>query len=115
MKSLKSLFVITLLMGGFAIGQANTTLTPQLKIGVVVTSIHKPKIYVHKGVRFHYSNGIWYRTSGRRYVVSAAPVGVVVRTLPRGRKIVRINGRKYYRYNGVYYQKRKGGFIVVRI
>ena len=115
MKSLKSLLIITALMGGFAIGQANTKLTPQIKIGVVVSTVHNPKVYVHKGVRFHYSKGIWYRTSGRRYVVAAAPVGVVVRTLPRGRKVVRIKGRKYYRYNGVYYQKRSRGYIVVRI
>ena len=115
MKSLKSLLIVTALLGGFAIGQANTNLTTKIKIGVVVTTVHNPKVYVHKGVRFHYSNGIWYRTSGRRYVVTAAPVGVVVRTLPRGRKVVRVNGRKYYRFNGVYYQKRKGGFIVVRL
>ncbi|MCX2720242.1 DUF6515 family protein [Lentiprolixibacter aurantiacus] len=115
MKSLKSLFVITFLLAGFAIGQASNSFAPQLKIGVVVTKVHKPKIYVHKGVRFHYSKGIWYRTSGNRYVVAAAPVGVVVRTLPRGRKVVRINGRKYYRFNGVYYQKRKGGYIVVSV
>ena len=115
MKSLKSLLIVIALLGGFAIGQANTSFAPQLKIGVVVTTVHKPKVYVHKGVRFHYSKGIWYRTSGKRYVVSAAPVGVVVRTLPRGRKVVRINGRKYYRFNGVYYQKRSGGYLVVRI
>ena len=115
MKSLKSLLVLVALLGAFTMahGKNNTTLYP--KVGVVVTKVHHPKIYVHNGVRFHYAKGIWYRPYGKRFIVSTAPVGIRIAKLPRGRKLVYVKGRKYYRYHGVWYQKRGRGFVVVTV
>lgn len=113
MKSLKSLLILAALLGGFTFGQAKTTIKVYPKAGVIVTKLHHPRVYVHKGVRFHYAQGVWYRPHGKRYVVTSAPVGIVVRSLPRGRKVVRVNGRKYYSYNGVWYRKSGRGYKVV--
>ena len=115
MKRLKSLFILIALLGGFTLAQANTAVKVYPRIGLVVTTMHKPKIYVHKGVSFHFSNGIWYRAKGKRFVVSTAPVGLYINSLPMGRKVVYVKGRRYYRYNGIWYQKRGRGFSVVKI
>lgn len=85
------------------------------KHGTVVTTVHKPKIVVHKGAKFHFAKGVWYKTRGKKYVVCTAPVGVMVRHLPRGYKVVRVNGRKLYKYKGIWYQKKRGGFITVTV
>ncbi len=115
MKSLKSLLVLLALMGAFTMAHAKTNTTLYPKIGVVVTTVHQPKIYVHKGVRFHYAKGIWYRPYGKRFVVSAAPVGIRIAKLPRGRRVVYVKGRKYYRYHGIWYQKRGRAYVVVNV
>ncbi|MBT8204706.1 MAG: hypothetical protein KJO20_04965 [Eudoraea sp.] len=115
MKSLKSLLVFIALLGAFGMAHGKTKTTLYPKVGVVVTTVHHSKVYVHKGVRFHYANGTWYRPYGKRFIVSAAPVGIRIAKLPRGRKLVYVKGRKYYRYHGVWYQKRGRGFVVVTI
>ena len=85
------------------------------KHGTVVTTIHKPKVIIHKNARFHFANGVWYKAQGRKYVVCAAPLGIKVRHLPRGNKVVHINGRKLYKYKGVWYKKKGRGFVVVTV
>lgn len=85
------------------------------KHGTVVTTVHKPKVVIHKGTRFHFAKGVWYRAQGKNYVVCAAPIGGVVKHLPRGYKVVRVKGRKLYKYKGIWYQKRRGGYIIVNV
>ncbi len=83
------------------------------KHGTVVTTVHKPKVVVHAGKKFHFSNGVWYRHSRGAYVVTAAPVGIGIKRLPRGHKVVVVGGKKFYHYKGVRYQKRGRVFVVV--
>lgn len=85
------------------------------KHGTVVTKVHKPNIVKHRGVKFHFSKGVWYKPRGRKYVVCSAPLGITLRHLPRGYKVVRLNGRKMYKYKGIWYQKRGKGYIVVNV
>lgn len=112
MKALKLLIVLTLILGGIQFTSAQRVVKVYPRHGTVVTKVYHPRVVHHQGVRYHFSNGIWYRPMGPRFVVTAAPVGIKVRFLPRGYRIVRINGRKYYRYNGVIY-KRSGRFYKV--
>ncbi len=116
MKSLKMLVIVGMLFGGII------SVTAQRKVvkiypkhGVVVTKINKPKLIVHKGAKYHFAEGVWYRTRGRKYVVCAAPLGIAIRTLPRGNKVVKVNGRKLYKYKGIWYQKKGRGYIVVNV
>lgn len=85
------------------------------KHGTVVTKVNKPNIVVHSGVKFHFSKGVWYKPRGRKYVVCAAPMGITLKHLPRGYKVVRLNGRKMYKYKGIWYQKKGKGYIVVNV
>lgn len=114
MKSLKLLVIIALVLGSLSGLQArDIRVSP--RYGVVVTKVHHPRVIVHKGVNFYYAKGVWYKTSGRRYVVCRAPIGIRVNYIPRGYKIVRIKGKKYYTYNGIWYTKKRGFYTVVRI
>ena len=83
--------------------------------GTIVAKVYHPKIVVHKGVNFYYAKGVWYKPYGRKYVVCKAPIGVRVRSIPRGYKIVWVNGRKYYTYHGIWYAKKRGFYTVVRV
>ena len=114
MKNLKIVLVALALLGTVISTEAQRKVVKVYpRHGTVVTTIHKPKVIVHRGINFHYANGIWYKARGRKYVVCAAPLGIKVRHLPRGNKIVHVNGRKLYKYKGVWYKKQGRGFVVV--
>ncbi len=114
MKSLKILLILALLIGSF-----NTLEAHKIKVyhrhGTVVAKVHHPRVIVHGGVNYYYAKGIWYKPRGRKFVVVRAPIGIRVKFIPNGYRIVRINGIKYYRYNGIYYVKKRGYYTVVRV
>lgn len=104
------------LLGGMFISNAQRAVVRVYpKHGTVVTTISKPKVVVHKKKNFYFAGGVWYKARGRKYVVCAAPLGIKVRTLPRGNKIVHINGRKLYKYKGIWYKKSGRHFVVVNV
>jgi len=116
MKNLKLILLTVALMGGLLSTQAQRTVVRVYpKHGTVVTSISKPRVVIHKKSNFYFSNGVWYKARGRKYVVCAAPVGIKVRNLPRGNKIVHVNGRKLYKYKGVWYKKSGRHYVVVNV
>jgi len=115
MKSLKLLVIIISLVGATSSVGAQRTVKVYPRYGTVVTKLYQPRLVVHKGVNFHFSNGVWYKAKGRKYVVCAAPVGVKVKKLPLGNKVVVRAGRKYYTYNGVFYKKKGRNYIVVNV
>lgn len=117
MKNLKLVLIVLILLGGIAQATAQRKVVKVYpKHGTIVTKVHKPKIVVHKKVNFHFSDGVWYKAQGRRFVVCAAPIGVQLRRLPRGRKVVMLsNGRKVYKYKGVWYKKKGRGYVVVTV
>lgn len=114
MKNVKLLLIIAAIFGASLNVQAH-----KIKVyprhGTVVTKVYNPKIVVHKGMNFYYAKGVWYKPYGRKYVVTRAPIGVRVRYIPRGYKIVRVNGIKYYTYHGIWYTKKRGFYTVVRV
>ncbi len=65
------------------------------------------------GGRYHYKNGVYYKNTPHGYVVTRAPRGAVIQSLPSGHTRVVINGLVYYRHNNVYYRKRPSGYVVV--
>lgn len=116
MKNVKLILTLAVLVGTIISANAQKkTIRVYPKHGTVVTTVHKPRVIVHNRINYHFSDGVWYTQKGKRFVVAAAPVGVVVRRLPRGRIIVRRNGRKLYRYKGIWYQKHKRGFKVIQV
>jgi len=116
MKNLRIVFVMLVFLGGMITVNAQRKIVKVYpKHGTVVTTIHKPSVVVHKNVKFHFAKGVWYKAAGKKYIVCAAPVGVTIRRLPKGHKVVRINGRKLYKYKGIWYKKRGGKFLVVTV
>nr|WP_299069191.1 DUF6515 family protein [uncultured Allomuricauda sp.] len=116
MKNIKLVFLTIALVGGLLITNAQKTVVRVYpKHGTVVKTITKPKVVVHNNVNFYFSDGVWYRTKGKTYVVAAAPRGITVRKLPRARKVVVVNGRKLYKYRGVWYKKTGRNYVVVNV
>ncbi|MFD2098253.1 DUF6515 family protein [Flagellimonas iocasae] len=116
MKTLKTILVVVAVLGTFMVANAQRTVVKTYpRQGTVVTTIYRPTIVVHKNRNFYYSDGIWYSAKGRNYVVCAAPVGIRLATLPRGSRVVYVNGRRLYNYNGIWYKRTGRHYMVVTV
>ena len=116
MKRMKTILVTVALLGTIlAVNAQRTVVRVYPRYGTVVTTVVKPQLVVHKNMNFYYSDGIWYKARGRRYVVCAAPVGVRLRTLPRGSNMVYVHGRRLYNYRGVWYKRSGQQYMVVTV
>lgn len=63
----------------------------------------------HKGVRFHYHGGNFYRHYAGEYMCVIPPLGIRINVLPRGYSTFIIDNRAYYYIDGIYYSKRRSG------
>lgn len=113
MKKMILLLTGVMLMGLMQVNAQKKVVRVYPKHGTVVTTIHKPKVVVHSGKRFHFSKGVWYRNHRGKFIVTAAPLGIGVRKLPRGHKVVIVGGKRFFHYKGIRYQKRGKLFVVV--
>jgi hypothetical protein len=116
MKNFKILLVTISLFGAMlSVNAQRTVVKLYPKRGTVVKTINKPKVVVHKKTNFYFADGIWYKKRGIKYTVCSAPVGIKVRSLPRGNKVVVIKGRKLYKYKGIWYKKSGRNYVVVTV
>jgi|TARA_E500000318_G_scaffold660_1_gene916 hypothetical protein len=117
MKLIKVYLVIATFFGTMIGTQAQTrtVLSVYPKHGTVVRTVSNPRVIVHKRTNYYYADGVWYKARGKKYVVTAVPRGVKIKTLPRGSKVVYRNGRRLYQYRGVWYKKRGRHYVVVNI
>lgn len=67
----------------------------------------------HRGVRYYFHDGIWYRPSGARFTIVAPPPGLFVRFLPPYYTTIWVAGVPYYYANEVYYTHERDGYRVV--
>lgn len=95
--------------------QTRTVVKIYPKQGTVVKTVSNPRVIVHKKTSFYYADGVWYKARGKRYVVTAAPRGIRVKTLPRGSKVVYRNGRRLYQYRGIWYKRSGNHYVVVNV
>ncbi|RIV32830.1 hypothetical protein D2V08_10390 [Flagellimonas lutimaris] len=109
--------VITAFLGIVITTQAQTRTLVRVypNHGTIVRTITNPRVIVHKKTNYYYADGVCYKIKGRKYVVTAAPRGIKVKTLPRGSKVVYRNGRRLHQYRGVWYKKRGRHYVVVNI
>ncbi|WP_273567276.1 DUF6515 family protein [Maribacter halichondriae] len=115
MKNFKVMFIALALFGTLGSANANSSVEKVSLENVMVVKSHPSKVFIHKGKKYHFRNGNWYIKRGRKYIAVRPPVGIKVRHLPRGNKVVYINGRKLYKYKGIWYKKNGRGFVVVNI
>lgn len=72
------------------------------------------RVYHHRGDRYWYGGGRWYRPYGGSYVVVRPPVGLWISTLPSAYRIVHYGPSTYYYADEVYYSPvTTGGYQVV--
>lgn len=67
---------------------------------------------MHRGSRFHYHDGRWYRPVGPRFVTVAPPIGIVIHVLPPVYRTVWFNHVPYYYAHNVYYVPHPQGYVV---
>lgn len=63
--------------------------------------------------KYYFHGGVWYRPEGRRFVIIAPPIGLIVPFLPPYYATIWLGGIPYYYANEVYYTQNAGGYIVV--
>ncbi|WP_350292148.1 DUF6515 family protein [uncultured Croceitalea sp.] len=116
MKNFKILLIGIALFGAMiTVNAQKTVVRIYPKHGTVVTTVKKPSVIVHKKTNFYFADGVWYKARAKKYVVCGAPVGIKVRKLPRGNKVVVVNGRKLYKYKGIWYKKSGRKYVVVNV
>ncbi len=65
----------------------------------------KAVIIAHSGRKYHYHSGIFYKPLKGNYVIAKAPVGIHVRTLPKGKIRFVHGGKERFYYYGTFYAK----------
>lgn len=82
------------------------------------------------GTRYYYKDNVYYRPHRNGYIVvdnprgrtkvtryssnrRVAPSTTVIRTLPRGHRVVNYNGVRYYQHGESYYQPSGSGYRIV--
>ncbi|UBZ14221.1 DUF6515 family protein [Flagellimonas marinaquae] len=117
MKQMNMILAILAFLGTIFTIQAQTRTVVKIypKQGTVVKTVSNPRVIVHKKTSFYYADGVWYKARGKRYVVTAAPRGIRVKTLPRGSKVVYRNGRRLYQYRGIWYKRSGNHYVVVNV
>ena len=58
---------------------------------------------INSGSNYVYAGGVYYVSSGSKYVTVIAPAGAIVPALPVGYTVVQVESTPYYYFNGVYY------------
>ncbi|MDO6737262.1 DUF6515 family protein [Wenyingzhuangia sp. 2_MG-2023] len=87
--------------------------TPRKKV-VTVRSLPKSTIAIkHNGATVHYDQNHFYRMNGGRYMPIVPSIGLHIKALPVGYRVVIFNGRRYYNSNGVFFVKMNNDYEVV--
>ena len=81
---------------------------------VVAASPARATFITHRGIRYKYINGVYYRPRGCEWVTVRAPYGIGVRALPRGYKTLTVRNKRYYRYGNTYYHWNNNRYVVVK-
>jgi hypothetical protein len=71
------------------------------------------RVVVYGRSRYYFHGGVWYRPEGRRFVIIAPPIGLIVPFLPPYYATIWLGGIPYYYANEVYYTQTAGGYIIV--
>ena len=77
--------------------------------GAVISTVPKGNIVVtHKGVKFKFHNGVFYKPKGATFVVVRPPCGLKIAALPAGHLCVVVKKKRYFYYYGTFYVKTAG-------
>jgi len=136
-KNISLLALLTLMIAGISISDVNAQRkyrkktrktvvvkkTPRAKVVYVnprkkVKSIKVlpagSRIVKHRGVSYHYRDGLYYKYSNANYVVVRPPLGIRIAVLPVGYHRMRVRGITYYYSRGVFYAKKSQSYELVK-
>jgi len=104
----------------------------QYRTGYQVRSLpQRYQTMSYGGTRYYYNDNVYYRPQGNGYIVvdnprgrtttttryssnrTVAPTTTMIRTLPRGHRVVTYNGVRFYQSGKSYYQPTSGGYQIV--
>lgn len=68
----------------------------------------------HRGDRYYYGDGVWYRPYGSRFVVVSPPIGLTIPFRPDFHATLWFGGVPYYEANSVYFvwQPKRRAYVV---
>jgi hypothetical protein len=69
-------------------------------------------IVLHKGARYYFHEGVWYRPQGPRFSIVTPPLGLFVHFLPPCYATIWVRGVPFYYANEVYYTHDGNGYKV---
>ncbi|MCE5265194.1 MAG: hypothetical protein LLG97_16880 [Deltaproteobacteria bacterium] len=82
--------------------------------GVVIRTLPRDhRVIVHRGSRYYFSGGAWYRPYGPSFTVVVPPFGLFVPFLPPYYTTIWVHGIPYYYANEVYYAHQGSGYVIV--
>lgn len=68
----------------------------------------------HRGTRYLFDRGAFFRLSRSGYVAVAAPVGAVVPALPAAVILFDYGPEPVFKSEGVFYRQVRGGYVVIK-
>jgi hypothetical protein len=71
------------------------------------------RMVVFGKARYYFFDGVWYLPKGRRFLIVAPPIGLLVPFLPSYYTTIMVGGMPYYYANEVYYTAGPAGYVVV--
>jgi len=75
--------------------------------GLIVERLPRsPLVVPYQGANYYFTDGVWYRPSGLRFIVVAPPIGLGISVLPPYYTTLWVGGMPYYYADGVYYNWR---------
>jgi len=83
---------------------------PNKKIGVLPQNFTSIK---YKNNHYYYANGVYYKPINNYYLVTYAPIGLKIRTVPSTHKVIIVNKVNYYYAQGTYYTLDSNQYKVV--
>jgi hypothetical protein len=81
---------------------------------IVQTLPPNHQVFVHRGTRFFFAHGFFFRAHGPRFITVFPPIGLFVPFLPVYASVVWIAGAPYYYANDVYYTRTPQGYVVAQ-
>ena len=69
---------------------------------------------IHRGNRYRFDQGVFFRLTRNGYVAVAAPVGAVVPALPPALVLFDYGPEPIFKSEGVFYRQVRNGYVVIK-
>ncbi len=120
-KIIMGLVIVSVVIGGVSVEsyafegrRSNRFMRHHPHYGKVVLFKEDPVKVIIGSHEYFFADGTFYQRYGSHYVVIGAPIGAVIRRLPKKATQLIVGGTTYSYYNDVYYVRYLDGYQVVQ-